>query len=200
MNALAISIVHPAYENLKKVGRLLHLVAALLIIVNAFNQFHQPKFNHLYFWCQLIIALDIAVIVFTSRNILLELPKVNLAFRLIECVIFTGAASMLLLQENWVLGIFLTLIAACYFYIFYCERKAALVEMVAFNHIGITISGLPSSRFFLWANINHIDAGYDRITIETSTSKIYHFTLRRNLQFEELDRIHDFCRHYLGHA
>jgi DNA-binding transcriptional regulator YdaS (Cro superfamily) len=79
----------------------------------------------------------------------------------------------------------------------YCERKITMAEMVAFHHIGITISGIPSSSFFLWSNINRVEAHYDCITIETARSGVLRFDLRRNLQFEELDQIHEFCRHYL---
>ena len=75
MNALAISIVHPAYENLKRRGRFLHLIAGILILFNAIHQLQQPKLNQLYFWCQLIIGIDILVVVFTNRNLVQELPR-----------------------------------------------------------------------------------------------------------------------------
>jgi hypothetical protein len=68
---------------------------------------------------------------------------------------------------------------------------------VALHHTGITIPALPESRFFIWSNISHIEAHYDHIIIDTSLDKSYRFNLRKNLQFEELDQIHEFCRHYL---
>jgi hypothetical protein len=197
MNALAIPIVHPAYENLKRLGRFLHFVAGILIVLNATTELRQPQMNQLYFWCQLIIGLDILVMVFTSRNLVQELPKVNMVFRFIECIIFLGAAGILLLQSNWIMGAVLVLIGGAYGYLLYCERKVMATEIVAFHHIGITISGIPNSSFFLWSNINHVDARYDCISIETSNSGILRFDLRRNLQFEELDQIHEFCKHYL---
>jgi hypothetical protein len=198
MNALAIAIVHPAYEQLKRMGRLLHLVAGLLILLNAVNLLRQPHHNYLYFWCQVMIGADILIMVVTSRNLSQELPKVNMVFRLIECILFLGAAAILLLEGNWPAGITLLPVSAAYGYLLYCEHKAASVEMVAFHHIGITISGIPSSRFFLWSHINRVEARYDSIVIETARNKTYHFDLRRNLQFDELDQIHEFCRHYLG--
>lgn len=197
MNALAIPIVHPAYENLKRIGRFLHFIAGLLILLNAIQELKQPHVNQLYFWCQLIIGLDILIMVFTSRNLVQELPKVNMVFRFIECIIFLGAAGILLLQGNWIMGIVLVLISAAYGYLMYCEGKVTRVEIVAFHHIGITISGIPSSSFFLWSNVNNVEAHYDSITIETSHAGVLRYELRRNLQFEELDQIHEFCRHYL---
>jgi hypothetical protein len=197
MNALAITIVHPAYENLKRMGRFFHLIAALLILGNAIHQLQQPKLNHLYFWCQLIVGLDILIVVFTNRNLVQELPRMNTVFRFIECVIFSGAAAILVTENNWIMGIVLALVSAAYGYLLYCERKIGMTEMIKFNHIGLTVSGLPQSEFFLWSRINAIDIRYDSITILTSESKKLHFPLRENLQFEELDQIHEFCRHYL---
>jgi len=197
MNALAITIIHPAYENLKRMGRFLHFIAALLILGNALHQLQQPKLNHLYFWCQLIVGIDILIVIFTNRNLVQELPKMNTVFRFIECAIFFGAAAILLTEHNWVMGAVLVLVSASYGYLLYCEQKMGMAEMVKFNHIGITISGLPQSEFFLWSRINAIDIRYDSITILTSETKELHFPLRQNLQFEELDQIHEFCRHYL---
>ena len=197
MNGLAISIVHPAYESLKRMGRFLHFIAGLLILVNAIHQLQQPVLNHLYFWCQLFIGIDILIVVFTNRNLVQELPKMNAIFRFIECVIFLGAAAILLSESNWIMGSVLILVSAAYAYLLYCEQKVGAEEMVKFNHIGITISGIPQSEFFLWSRINDIDIRYDSISISTSDSKTIRFSLRQNLQFEELDQIHEFCRHYL---
>jgi uncharacterized membrane protein YobD (UPF0266 family) len=197
MNALAICIVHPAYENLKRMGRFLHFIAGLLILLNAIHQLQQPQLNHLYFWCQLFIGIDILIVVFTNRNLVQELPRMNTVFRFIECVIFLGAAAILLSETNWIMSSVLILISAAYAYLLFCEQKISRPEMVKFNHIGITISGIPKSDFFLWSRINNINIRYDSITIDTSENKKLHFPLRQNLQFEELDQIHEFCRHYL---
>jgi hypothetical protein len=200
MNALAITIVHPAYENLKRLGRFLHFIAGLIILMNAIHELQQPRPNHVYFWCQLFIGADILIMAFTSRNLAEELPRVNMIFRFIECIIFLGAATILLTEASWVMGFVLVLIGIAYAYLMFCERKVTTAEMVTFHHIGITISGIPNSQFFVWSRINKVEAHYDNIIIETSGNKTYHFNLRQNLQFEELDQIHEFCRHYLKQA
>jgi len=197
MNGLAISIVHPAFENLKRMGRFFHSIAGLLVLVNAIHQLQQPVLNHLYFWCQLFVGLDILVVVFTNRQLAVELPTMNMVFRFIECIIFLGAAALLFTEANYIMATVLLLVSAAYGWLLYCEKTIGDEELVKFNHIGITISGLPSSEFFIWSRINHIDVRYDEITINTSDNRKYQFPLRQNLQFEELDQIHEFCRHYL---
>ena len=101
------------------------------------------------------------------------------------------------MKLNWINGTVHILISLVYLYLFYCEKKLEKTEYVALHHTGITIPGLPESKFFIWSNISHIEAHYDHITIDTSLDKTYRFNLRTNLQFEELDQIHEFCRHYL---
>ncbi|MEP7277014.1 MAG: hypothetical protein ABI813_00085 [Bacteroidota bacterium] len=165
----------PAYENLKRMGRFLHFIAGLLILLNAVHQLQVPKLNYLYFWCQLFIGIDLLIVVFTNRNLVQELPKMNTVFRFIECVIFWGAAVVLLTETNRIMGSALTLTGVAYSYLLFCEHKMSTQEMVKFNHIGITISGIPQSEFFLWSRINDIDIHYDSITIQTSGNKKLYF-------------------------
>ena len=96
------------------------------------------------------------------------------------------------------MGSFHLLLGIAYVYLFYCERTANREERVGIHHTGISIPAFPESKFFLWAQISSLEATYSTITIHTSLGKSYHFELQRNLQFEELDQIHEFCRHYLG--
>lgn len=200
MNSISFNVVHPAFQNLKRSSRLLHLTAAGLILAHAIGHFRQPDASPIYFWCQLILAIDIFVLVFAGRQILATLPKVNLFFRFIEFLFFLGIAVFVFFEHKWLMGGLHLALSLLYVYLFYCEKNMVGGEYVAIHHTGITIPALPESKFFIWSNICSIKAGYDFITVETSYNKTYHFTLRENLQFEELDQIHEFCRHYLGTA
>ncbi len=197
MNSLALPIVHPSFQSLKKSGRLLHITAAALILVHAFTHVRQPGGSYIYFGCLFLIAIDILILVFAGKHILDELPGVNLFFRFVEFVFFLGIGTDLLLKTNWLNGSLHVGISLVYVYLFYLEKKLGKTEFVALHHTGITIPALPESKFLIWSNISYIDAQYDKITIDTSFDKKYEFNLRQNLQFEELDQIHEFCRHYL---
>ena len=61
-----------------------------------------------------------------------------------------------------------------------------------------SLKDLAAATRLSMSQISSIEATYSSITIHTSLDKSYHFDLQRNLQFEELDQIHEFCRHYLG--
>jgi hypothetical protein len=198
MSPFAIPIVHPAIVNLRKLGKLLHFLAGLLILSSALHQLQSPFVNHIYFWCQILIGADILIMVFTSNNLAQELPRVNLVFRLIESVIFLGASLVMMLEQNLIMGSVLLAICIGYCFVLYCEKNIIRVETVQFQHLGVTISGIPHNQFFAWTQINHVEARYDSIHIEAAGGKTYHFGLRKNLHFDELDQIHEFCSHYLG--
>ena len=198
MDSISLPVVHPAFERLKRSGSWLHVAAGLLILTHALSHFHRQEPPGLYFWCLLIISLDIFILVGVGREVLRQLPRVNLFFRVVEIVFFLGIGLMMLADRNWVTaGIHLSLSIA-YSYLFYCEKSLRSDELLSFHHIGITIPGLPESQFLLWTHINDIETFYDSIHISTSQDKQLSFELRKNLDFAELEQIHEFCRHYLG--
>lgn len=198
MNSLTIPVYHPAFEKLKRSGRLLHFTAAIVILSHAISHLNEPDFNHLYFWCQFILGIDIFLLVFLGRNILLTLPKVNLFFRSVEFIFFLGVGVLMLVKAFWVSGAFHLGISGLYFYLLYCERRVNTEERLSLHHTGITVPALPDSKFLLWSHVNELRAHYDSIEILTSDNTEIRFRFRRNLEFEELDQIHEFCRHYIG--
>jgi hypothetical protein len=135
-----------------------------------------------------------------GKNIAAEMPLVNLFFRIVEIVFFLGIGLTLCANSHWMLGAGHLLMSAAYLYLFWCEKKLLSAELVAIHHTGITIPALPQSHFVIWSNVNRIEAQYDSISIDVSNDRLYHFDLQKNLQFEELDQIHEFCRHYLKQA
>jgi hypothetical protein len=198
MDSISLPVVHPAFERLKRSGTGLHVLAALLILTHALSHFRHEESPTVYFWCQLLISMDILLLVLAGRDILRQLPKVNLFFRIVEIVFFLGIGILMLIQGNlWTAFIHLSLSIA-YSYLFYCEKSLRSEEQLSFHHTGVTVPALPDSQFLLWTDINHVEAHYDSINISTSRQKDLHFDLRQNLEFAELEQIHEFCRHYLG--
>lgn len=170
----------------------------MLILVHAISHFNQPDSSPVYLGCLLLMAVDIFILVFAGKNVLNDMPRINLFFRLTEILFFLGIGITLLVDHHWLTGIVHLTLCVVYCYLFYCEKKMGYEEFVAIHHTGISVPALPESKFFLWSHINEVDARYDCIRIQTANSGSYEFDLRENLAFEELDQIHEFCRHYLG--
>lgn len=198
MNSLALPVVHPAFQTLKRSGRLLHLTAGLLILVHAISHIREPHSSPIYLGCLFLIAVDILILVFAGKNVVVDMPRVNLFFRLVEIIFFLGIGITMFVSARWITGSIHLILSIAYIYLFYCEKRLHKEEFVAIFHSGVSVPALPDSKFFIWTHIEHIDARYDSITINTSLNKSYTFDLRQNLAFEELDQIHEFCRHYLG--
>jgi hypothetical protein len=198
MNSLALPVVHPAFQKLKRSGRLFHLTAGALILVHGISHLREPHTNPLYLGCLFLIAVDIFILVLAVKNLVVDMPRVNLFFRLVEIVFFVGIGVTMFVAKNWLAGSTHLVLSIAYIYLFYCEKRLHKEEFVAIFHSGVSVPALPENKFFIWTHIEDIDARYDSITINTSLKKSYTFDLRKNLAFEELDQIHEFCRHYLG--
>ncbi len=196
MNPVSLPIVHPAFRTLKRSGRVLHLAAAGLILTHAITHFGNSDANPIYLGCLILIALDILILVFAVRNLLTDMPKVNLFFRFIEFIFFLGIGVEMLFRSSWTVGIIHAILSIAYIYLFYCERKINDEEYVAIHHTGITIPALPESKFFIWSQIEGIKADYRTITINTSLNKSYHFELQDTMDDNDMEQIREFCRYY----
>jgi hypothetical protein len=198
MDSISLPVVSPAFEKLKRNGVWLHSLAGVLLLAHAVSHFRSENTHTLYFWCLLLISLDIFLLVIAGRDLLQQLPRVNLFFRSVEVIFFFCIGVLMILEGNEITGIVHFLLAIGYSYLFYCERALRNTEMLSFHHTGITIPSLPESRFLYWTHINGVDFTYDRIDIATSEQEDLRFDLRRNLDYEQLEHIKAFCRHYLG--
>ena len=198
MDSISLPVVAPRLDRLKRSGSWLHLLAGALILAHAISHFRGETSHTLYFWCLLLISLDIFLLVLVGRDLLAQMPGLNLAFRGIEIVFFLGIGVLTLLEGHRVTGLFHLLLSVAYGCLLYCERSFRTGELLSIHHTGITIPDLPESRFLYWTHINHIEARYDSIDITTSEDKPLRFRLRHNLDFDQLEHIQAFCRFYLG--
>ena len=197
MSPIAVSIIHPGFQNVKKAGRLLHLLAALLIIANAVAYYRSPDANRFYFWSQLIVAIDILILTLAGKDLLNESPRFNLFFRMTEAIVFTTFCILLLAGRDWLAGIIQAGIAFAYFYLFYYERKYSYAERISFQHLGVNIPGFPQDVFIPWVEIEKLETGYQEFRLTTRNNKQYHFPFKRTLSMDELQSVQEYCHYYL---
>lgn len=198
MDSISLPVIHPAFERLKRSGAGLHVLAGVLILAHALSHLYHKESPTVYFWCQLLISLDLFVLVLAGRDILRQVPRVNLFFRIVEIIFFLVIGLLMLMEGNSWTGCFHLILSIAYSFLFYCEKSFRSEEILSFHHTGITVPALPDSHFLLWTDINHVETRHDSIDISTSGNKELHFNLRQHLGFAELEQIHEFCRHYLG--
>jgi hypothetical protein len=197
MDAISLPVIAPRLDRLKRTSGRLHLLAAALILAHAVSHFRGETTHTLYFWCLLIISLDIFLLVLVGRELLLQMPRINLLFRFVEIVFFLGIGSLMFVEGSPVTGLFHLLLGIAYGYLYYCERIFRREETLSIHHTGITIPDVPESRFLYWTHINKIVANYHGIDITTAGDKPLRFQFRNNLNFEELEKVQAFCHFYL---
>ena len=192
-----LPVIHPAFELLKRSARILHFIAASLILVNALYELQAHDVSKILCYSQMVIAVDIFLLVFFGGVILVEAPRLNLIFRFIEAPALMGIAFNLMADgHNWFGGVHL-LFSFGYFFLFYREWRVLRSESVDIRSTGITIPNFIKDAEIGWNEIKSILPRYHSIIIKTIRNKTIQFQLRKNLKIEELEQIDEFCQKHL---
>ncbi|MEP6675921.1 MAG: hypothetical protein ABJA78_12225 [Ferruginibacter sp.] len=190
----SLHIVHPAFELLKRSARILHFIAASVIIINAMHQLQYHDADKLLCWSQVFIGADILILVFFNAAAISEAPRLNLIFRLMEAIFLCGIGLTLVSDDHTFLGYCHLVFSAAYFFLFYRERRILRNDSVDISQTGITIPNFIKDAEISWVDVKSIFPRYHSIIIETLRNRKIHFELRRNLKIEELEQIDDFCK------
>ncbi|NCU02437.1 MAG: hypothetical protein GXC73_00490 [Chitinophagaceae bacterium] len=191
---LTVSIVHPQYNNLKKYSPVLHFLAGTVFIAAAVYEFRID--NRITAFSELVIGIDVITLAF-MRGFAEDSSRMNAIFRFIEVLVFGGLTILAALDQSWITACFLAIATGMYYYVFHCERKVINREKVSVHHLGVTISNFPKDKELEWDEITDLEALPHSITIFTSRKKILRFDFQKAIAFDELEQIHEFCRHYL---
>lgn len=197
MSPIAVSVIHPDFQQVKKAGRPLHLLAAILIIANAFLYVQLPDANRFYFWAQLLIAADILILIVAGKDLVSDSPKFNLFFRLAEVIVFSTFCVLLLLRQDWIAGLIQALIAGAFTYLLYNEKKAIDKERISIQHLGVNIPGIPNDLFIPWVEITDVKITQNEIVLNTRSGRTYRYELNCKLCTEDFEIIDQYKGFYL---
>ncbi len=193
----SLPVIHPAFELLKRSARILHFIAASVILINAIHILQVHNGSKVLFFTQLIIAADIFLLVFFGGVVLVEAPRLNLIFRLIESLALFGIAITLFDDGHHWSGVLHGIASAGYLFLFYREWRVIRSEAVDIRSTGISFPNFVKDAEIGWNEIKRIIPRYHSIFIETFRNQQIEFSLRQNLKIEELEQIDDFCRKHL---
>jgi hypothetical protein len=192
-----LPVIHPSFELLKKSAKVLHFLAAAAILANAFHQYRSHDGSVALCITQGIIALDIFILVFFTGDTLMQVPKLNIIFRIIETLMLLGIAIILFLGNHIIFG--LAHLAASFGYYFLLHREVRVIkaENVRIQSTGVTLPDLQKDAEIGWHEIKSIIPKYHSIVVETFRNKKLEFNLRQNLKIDELEKLNDFCRQHM---
>lgn len=192
-----LPVVHPAFELLKRSARVLHFIAASVILVNAIHILQAHDGNKVLCYTQMIIAVDIFLLVFFGGVVLIEAPRLNLIFRLIETLTLFGIAVTLYGDGHTWFALLHGVASAGYLFLFYREWRVIRSEAVDIKATGISFPNFVKDAEIGWNEIKNIVPQYHSILIETLRNQKIEFDLRHNLKIDELQQIDDFCKKHL---
>ena len=193
----SLQVVHPAFELLKRSARVLHFIAASVILINALHLLQAHNASKVLCYTQIVIAADIYLLVLFGGILLIEAPGLNLIFRLIETLAIFGIAITLISDGHTWFGIIHLLVSAGYLFLFYREWRVIRSEAVDISHTGITVPNFVKDAEISWNEVKSIIPKYHSIIIETLRNQKIEFSLRENLKIDELGQIDEFCRKHL---
>lgn len=199
-NQYSIPVVHPAFELLKRSARILHFIAASIILVNAVFELQSHNISNILCYMQMIIAADIYLLVFLGGSLLVVAPKLNLIFRFMEALALMGTGAMLMANGHGWYGFSHLLVSTGYFFLFYREWRVIHSEAVDIKPTGITLPNFVKDAEIGWNEIRSIIPRYHNIIIETFRNKKILFQFRNNLKIEELQQIDEFCQKHLSNG
>lgn len=191
---ISLPVIHPAFELLKRSSRILHFLAAVIILLDAVHQLQNHSASNMIVYTQILIALNIIILVFFGAALLSESPLVNILFRGIEALVLLGVSWNLAYDSHPWLAFMHALITAFYTFLLYREWKVFSSEHVDITLTGIKVPDIIIDRELSWCDIKSFIPKYHSLFIETRSNKQFNFRLRKNLKIEELEQIHDFCR------
>jgi len=193
----SLQIVHPAFELLKRSARVLHFIAASVILINALHLMQAHHASRVLCYTQIVIAADVYMLVFFGGVLLMEAPRLNIIFRLIEVLTIMGIAFTLISDgHNW-FGLMHLMLSGGYLFLFYREWRVIRSEAVDISQTGISVPNFVKDAEIGWHEIRTIIPKYHSIIIETLRNKKIEFNLRENLKIDELGQIDEFCKKHL---
>jgi len=197
MTPIAFPVLHPARRLLLRRGSRIHLAAAALITANAVAYTRMPGASPVYFWCQLIVAADILLLVLADGETLRESPSFGLFFRLAECLLFLMAGVLLLRNGQLAMGISQLAVTIFYNWVFYREWRANRMLRITVQHIGITIPGDPLDIFLPWGQVRSIACTNGEWQIQSLSGRSWSIEIGEEPEEELLSALEAYQDHYL---
>jgi hypothetical protein len=193
----SLHVVHPGFELLKRSAKILHFIAGAAILANAVHEWQVQDSSAIIYIAQGIIGIDIIILVFFTGNILVENPRLNVIFRLIESVALLGICFSMLMDAHYILSVVYLAAAFGYFMLVHKEIRVLKEQEIFIKSTGISIPNLLKDVEISWVDVKQIIPKYHSIIIETLKSKKIEFDLSKNLKIDELEQINDFCTKHL---
>lgn len=195
MPSYSIPIRFEPFERQKKAARLVHFLAAFLMLANAWGDFNQPTPNLLFTVVQIAGSLITLVYAFAGKKILGT--SRNGLFRIMEALIFVFAAWYFYSKMNLhLMGLLQILAAVGLIMLFITERTIFTPTVVTIDEKGITTPNNIKNRFMPWASIDNMLIKNDFVSINTIHNHFIQYETNVMLSELQMDEMNAFCRRH----
>ncbi|HMO32064.1 MAG TPA: PH domain-containing protein [Lacibacter sp.] len=195
MTTYTIPVFYEPLERQRKAARVLHLLAAFLMIANAWGDFNQPTPNYVFVLVQLSAAVLVLLFAFLGKKIFPNHGGTNSVFRLLEVVV--------LLQATWYfftvmhLNFMATLqviAAGGLLLLYFSERILFQDPVVRISDKGIDLPGGFRRKHLAWTDVENMRIRNDYISINTKQNRFIQLETGTTLGELQMDEMNAFCR------
>ena len=195
-----LSVSRTGIEKRRRAGRLLHLVAGLLLVLFSGTHYRELTENAAYFLVPVLtIAFISAGYCFLQARID-RYGRLNSGMRLLQAAGFCILALLVEDHAATVLLINLYLLAAVCLYLLVMERQLGRYNYLLVNNQGLLIPQLIGGRHVQWMYVRDVVFRADYVTVFLNNEKFLQVELAQNYTVDKLKEIETFSQRRIVEA
>ncbi len=189
-----IPIFFEPFNKQKTAARLLHLLAAFLMIANAWGDYKQPTPNLLFVIIQVAGAILVMLFAFPGIKLFSKNASTNALFRLVEAGILFHAAWYFYRMNMSFMSLLQLIAAIGLIFLFFTERKIFAPCFIMIDEKGIHTPNNFGTRIIEWKDVENMMIKNDFISINTKQNQFIQYETGVVLSELEMDEMNAFSR------
>lgn len=196
MHRLAIKI--DGIERRKKSTGLFHVIAGLFLFANAAEYYKQSTYQNFLATLPIFIVAAVSLIYGLFRNKLDSKANFNHWVRMLQFLMFSILAVLMLQSKMSFRNVSLLIWAAICIMLLFTERKIFHDAFLLFGKTSVTIPGYFSNKVMPWSVIENIMVRKDFVTIYYPNNRYMQYEMLSEVNDSEIKKINLFCQQQIA--
>ncbi|MFN2457579.1 MAG: hypothetical protein ABR502_05210 [Chitinophagaceae bacterium] len=180
-------------ERRKRTATLLHTLAGLFLLLSVIKVYKNSENDNFFFTILILFAGAFSLLYGFFRKKIDVAAKYNQPLRILQFICFIVVAILLLNIEFFESVLFFAW-AVIILVSFFSEKKVFRTTEVEVKQDGISIPGFFTDHLIPWQVLEKVVMRPDYLTIFRTNQKYVQLEVLKQVDFEEIDAINEFCR------
>jgi hypothetical protein len=184
-------------ERRKKSTGLFHVIAGLFLIANAAEYYKQLNYLHFFYVLPMYLVATGSLVYGLFRNKIDPKAQFNHWMRMLQFLMFSILAILLLKTKMEFRNVSLLLWAVICILLLFTERKIFHDAFLSLGKNSIGIPGYFSNKIIPWSVIENVIVRQDYVTIYYPQNRYIQYEVLSELDDTEIKNINLFCQQHL---